>query len=216
MDGSGKTTTCRKVIKHLNYTGNRYCYVWGNLSAYLLIVVRKFGKNLFNIGLNEELSNFDNYQKRKQEISKKHIFLSWIYFLLSFIEYIPQIWLNINIRLFLGYSVISDRYIYDRAIDLAMVLGKDVEWSMNLVRKLTRIVPTPKNVFFLNLPDGLAFSRKKDIPSIYYISERRRYYKKMALEFNFQNVPADRNIEDVIMDIVESITNKKQRKYNQK
>ena len=207
VDGSGKTTICRRVIKQLDYDGNRYCYVWGNLSAYFMIVVRKFGKDLFDIGLNEELSNFKNYQKRKHEIAKKHSFLSWIYLLLSLIEYIPQIWLKMNIRLLLGYSVISDRYIYDRAIDLAMVLGKDMEWSMNLVRKLTRIVPIPEYVFFLNLPDELAFSRKGDIPSVEYISERRKYYERMAFEFNFRNVSVDRNIEDVTKDIVEAITN---------
>jgi len=96
-----------------------------------------------------------------------------------------QVFFKVSFPLYLGRQLVVDRYVFDIAVNLSLTSGKNVEYAKKLIDWSLRFSPRPDHVFYIDLPEEIAFNRKDDIQDIAYLKERRQRYLWLAKEYGF-------------------------------
>lgn len=212
IDGSGKTTLINESIKRLNQKGVKFNYVWGSHQLYFLRPIIVLGKRI----LFRNSSSSKDYNRYVSSINKigKSSFLSLCYQGAIFIEYLVQIFFKISIPLLIGKNIISDRYIYDTVVNMKVNLGLEESTLNKIIKVLLKIIPAPDLIFFVDVPEELAFARKTDTPSIEYLRIRRILFKKIAESYHAIFIDGTKSIEELYSLIEESIQSNLEIKSN--
>lgn len=194
IDGSGKTTLAYTLMRSLRNIGIQTKYVWG---AHNILLLRPFLRFL------KKKSNSNKTESKKQShmsFIKKLVqnrFLSAVYQVWILLEYLLQILVKVRIPLAVGKNVVCDRYVYDTAINLAVNLHYSKERFKLILNGLLKICPKPNVIFFVDLPEEVAYQRKNDIPSKSYLAERRSFYNIVAKEYNMTILDGSENLKDL-------------------
>ena len=198
MDGSGKSTQAKKLVKNLSLNGiikSEYVY------ARLVPIIFKpllIGGNLFFLRDKNINTDYENRLHTKKNILKEHIFLSKIFYTIMLFDYYLQLLYKIKLPLLLHNNIVCDRYIYDTIItDIAVDMGYSEEGIFNRIERCLSILPTPDIIFLIDLPEEVAYKRKSDIASIEYLRDRRKYYLSAADKFNMIKIDGDGGMEDI-------------------
>lgn len=202
IDGSGKTTLATMLNEAIKEHGVRSKCVYGRFISVLLKFLVEFTKKLLSL----RGKNMNDYAQRaatKEQLFKNRL-LAHIYHYFVFLDYLFQIFIKIRLPLMLNQSIICDRYIYDTVADLAVDFSYTNERTQSLLRNYLRFAPKPDLVFFIDLPEEVAFQRgKEDIPSPAYLSKRRGIYLRMSQWDEMVVLDGTRNIKE-LSDIVKS------------
>jgi len=186
VDGAGKTTVAKELVKDFNESG-KYCrYRYGRYEPFLLLPVMYIGKKIFFPHTDRE-KNYSGYATTKTQATRKHRFLSQLYQLLLFGEYYLQLVYRLSFPLvFRNGIVVCDRYVLDTIVtDLAVDFQYSFDDVKALYEKLQKIMFRPDIAILIDIPEEIAFSRKDDIPAIDYLKERRSLYRASGSEFGF-------------------------------
>jgi len=101
--------------------------------------------------------------------------------------------------------LICDRFIYDMLADLAINFDRRGEGIIKLARHpLVRLFPKPDAVFFLDVPPGVAWDRKKD-PNVMdeqYLVDRAEAYATLSKGLGFIRVDGTRTVEEIAADVL--------------
>ena len=177
LDGSGKTTLAQATKSILCKQGLEVKYSW---TAHELFLLRPLVKGLKKILIRKK--SLDNYQDYigsvRRAVRPKFIYFSYLYLILA--EYLTEIFFKVRIPLWLGKSVVADRYIYDTATNIAANLNFSFDQYEKLIKKLLFFSPKPDLVCYISIPEEIATQRKKDIPDIDYLKMRKKYYQELA------------------------------------
>jgi dTMP kinase len=181
IDGSGKTTLAKRLTSILESRGIQVKYVWG---AHDLIILRPFIA-VFNLLLGHRKVNLKNYGKYHKSVKSllQSGFLASTYKSSILLEYFLEIFFKIRMPLRLGKNIVSDRYVYDTIVNLAVNLGYSPEDFLLMLRKFMPIFPKPDLTFLVDVPEEIAYQRKKDIPSLDYLKYRRKLYSVIENEY---------------------------------
>lgn len=197
IDGSGKSTQAKKLVKNLSRDGVKSKYVYARLVPIIfkpLLIV----SNLFFLRDKNINKDYENRLHTKKNILKKHIFLSKIFYTIMLFDYYLQLLYKIKLPLLLNKNVVCDRYIYDTIItDIAVDIEYSEDRIFNLIERCLSILPAPDIVFLIDLPEEVAYKRKSDILSIEYLRDRRKYYLSVADKFNMIKINGDEGKEDI-------------------
>lgn len=179
IDGSGKTALAKELFNTMNKKGFETKYWWCKFESFKLeyFLVKGFKRFFTNSGR----SNWDgNFSKRPHRNPPS----LYVYQYFVIISYIYRIFLNIRLPLFFGRTVICDRYIYDALVDFAIEFEYPKEKTQKMLKIFFSLTPKPDLIFLVDLPEEIAYKRKKDIPSISYLSKRREIYLEMQERIN--------------------------------
>ena len=197
IDGSGKSTQAKNLVKNLSLNGIKSKYVYARLVPIIFRPLLVVGNLLFLRDKNINM-NYENRVHTKKNTLKKHIFLSKIFYKIMLFDYSLQLLCKIKIPLLLNKNIVCDRYIYDTIItDIAVDMEYSEEDIFNLIERFLSILPTPDISFLIDLPEEVAYNRKDDIDSIQYLRDRRKYYLSAADKFNMIKIDGDGGIEDI-------------------
>lgn len=178
IDGCGKTTISKKVTKILKQKDGIKCqYVYGRVVPVASRILMWIGRKMLLKSKEEDMfSNYTNYISKKKRAFQNKL-ASRIYEFFVLFDQIIQINLKITPLLLARSTVICDRYLYDAIItDLAVDLEYSNDDIKHLVDRLLRLVPKPDIIFLIDIPEEVAFLRKKDIPHLDYLRKRRKLY----------------------------------------
>lgn len=179
-DGSGKSTIVAKIFERIRKRKTKVRQVYGGHSPVITKLAMTWGRRLFLKDSNM-YSNYDEYLNNKKAFYKKAPKFVQTYISLLIIEYYFKILFKVTIPCKLGYSIISDRYVYDTIIN---ILAIDKDLSMAEVNKLLDkswlFIPRPDITFLIQVPEEVAFKRKSDIPSLSYLKIRNKFYEELA------------------------------------
>lgn len=175
IDGSGKSTIAERLKIELEKDGS--CdIVWARYKPHIVkLLISPFrNKKVKSSKDYNSMSAIDyvTWTMTKKEKTKKHPVLAKILFWLQYVEYYFQIIGVLSCKY--KNHLIVDRYVLDFIVDQSINYG-DISESIpvrNLLRKLHAI----DKVLFVNVDSEIAFMRKKDIPSLEYLEERRMIY----------------------------------------
>lgn len=202
IDGTGKTTLSKNLTKVINKKGIVCEYVYARLNPFILKPFMLIGELIF-LKKNDIYKNYLEYKNIKTTKIKKHFFLSKIYQQILLFDYYLQILLKIKIPLLLGSNIVCDRYIYDTVItDISVDMSYSKDKTIFLLKKLLSFFPKPDLVLLVDISEDIAYSRKKDVPSIEYLKDRRYLYLAVGQEFNMFILDGSKKLNelnDIIM-----------------
>lgn len=164
--------------------------------------------------LNNKFSHgYDNYVAHKKKMFGKAYIISDLYKFLILFDYYFQLIGKIIVPRLLGYSIVSDRYVYDTIInDIAVDMNLNLKDVRRIIDRFWSIAPKPDITFFVRIPEELAFKRKKDIPSLSYLKVRNDLYNKLSLHERFVTVDGTMNpeqLEDIVMKSIHMFLNQR-------
>lgn len=195
IDGSGKTTLAKTLIESMRKHGIKTEYTWCKFESSLLRLLI-FIKNKLFVKEDDWKKNYEISLEIKKNLFKKR-FAYTLYEWFVLLDYRFQIIRKIAIPLKLGKNLVCDRYIYDTVVDLAADLGYSDEKVTNRINQLLDFSPKPDLVFLVDLPEEVAFNRKDDVPSINFLSEKRKVYKKIEEEFEMIGLDGTKTLEEL-------------------
>lgn len=197
IDGSGKSTQAKNLVKNLSRNGVKSKYVYARLVPIIFRPLLVVGNLLFLRSKNIN-NDYENRLHTKKNTLKRHIFLSKLFYKIMSFDYLIQLLYKIKLPLLLNRNIVCDRYIYDTIItDIAVDMGYSEDKIFDLIERSLSILPTPDIVFLIDLPEEVAYKRKTDIPSIEYLRDRRKYYLSVADKFNMIKINVDGGIKDI-------------------
>jgi thymidylate kinase len=180
VDGSGKTTTANGLqsVLDINNIKSDIIYMgrWRNQVLPMANVSKKYGMT----GLRSP--------KKKEGLTFK------LYCVLRDLAYLADMWLRYWIKLFpkmkLGYTIITDRYVYDLLLDVNSTL---------LCRIAVRyLFPKPLIVFYLNNEPDIIRQRKRELDvnemlrQMEIFNDLKRYYHVIEVKSDNINKTIDR------------------------
>ena len=156
-----------------------------------------FGRRFFVTDKEEALLNYDNYLEKKKTFLKKSGIISMTYYKLAMIEYCLQLFFKVSLPYLFGYTIVSDRYVYDTLInDFAVDLDLSYTEIKTLSKRFWPLIPRPDITFLVSVSPDIALKRKKDIPSARYLEIRNKFYENLNLE-NMIVLDGTRSINDL-------------------
>ena len=195
IDGSGKSTLAKALIENMNKQNIRAEYTWGKFESSLLKLLI-FIKNKLFVREEDWKENYEISLEIKKNLFKKR-FAYVLYECFVLLDYRLQIIRKIAIPLKRGRNLVCDRYIYDTIVDLAVDLSYSDEEVKNRIDQLLDFSPKPDLVFMVDLPEEVAFSRKDDVPSVKFLYEKRKIYKKIREEFEMVNLDGTKSLQEL-------------------
>lgn len=178
VDGSGKTTHAKSLLHFLSEQGFSCSYVWGASVPFLSYLLYGFTRLLgywkkIKKGVpNDPLELAPFYLRRKA--------LGWTWRCLLFIDFHIKTLIKIRLPLIFGKVIICDRYVYD----MIMELMNDNLYSESFGKIVLETIPTPKIVFLMDVPEGLAHIRRTSIDKK-NLSKKRMIFLSLARSLNF-------------------------------
>jgi dTMP kinase len=195
IDGSGKSTLAKTLIENMSEHGLETEYTWGKFESSLLKLLI-FIKNKLFVREEDWKKNYEISLEIKKNLFKKR-FAYILYECFVLLDYRFQIIRKIAIPLKRGKNLVCDRYIYDTIVDLAVDLGYSDEKVKNRIDQLLDFSPKPDLVFLEDLPEDVAFSRKDDVPSLKFLYEKRKIYKKIKEEFEMIDLDGTKSLQEL-------------------
>jgi thymidylate kinase len=188
LDGSGKTTHTKHLVKYLSEKGYTPKYVWAGNKPFFSYFLFGFTRFLGYWKATKADAFTDPLEFAPDRVRKSLSILVRTAFL---IDFNLRISLKIKLPLALGKVIICDRYVYDIVMDLMLSDLHSPSWYKLLIRT----VPTPDVAFFLDADQEVLCSRRSNF-SKGVVIRKRKIYQKFARIFNFYqfNTQADFSI----------------------
>lgn len=205
MDGSGKTTLAKDLVKTMGQNGIRYKYVYGRLEPFILKPFIMIGRKIFIRG-NDMFEDYTQYSNTKRDAMKQNSFLLCIYKNILLFDYSIQLLFKVRLPLMLEKNIVCDRYVYDTVItDLSVDMNYSTSEIRDLIKRFFYIAPKPDLTFLIDLPEEIAFQRKNDIPSIEYLREIRNIYLDVGKEEGIVILDGSKNLNEIQHKVVEVV-----------
>ncbi len=185
IDGSGKTTHAKSLVRFLSTEGCSAAYV--RAASRPVISLAFFGamKALGYWKTTKKGMYTDPLEFAPAKIRSK---LGVIWRLLLFVDFQIKTLITVRFQLVRGVLLVADRYVYDVIMELEVSsLSTPLFESL-----LLRTVPKPSVTFLLDVPEKIARSRR-NIP-IQQLLRRKIVLLKMARTYNFVVVDASRDL----------------------
>lgn len=200
IDGSGKTTLAKAFVKFAKGKGVDYHYVWANNQPILIAPLRKLWRLIFFRG-KDMFTDYEDYNKTKKQVARKSRILYRLYRFVHTVDYMLWIMLRVKIPLLLGRRIVCDRYVYDVAVSLSILLDYNFQQTEKLINTYLKYVPTPDAVFLIDVPEEVAFERKNDVPSLSYLKERRVIYSELGQHYQMFYLDGTMDVEKLIQEV---------------
>ncbi|MFX0135429.1 MAG: dTMP kinase [Candidatus Hodarchaeota archaeon] len=185
LDGSGKTTLSNRVIKILKNKYDLKCeYIWA-----------KFGINtISNVKRRVKTCNLEYKTDNPYKHPFKNNIILHIYLLYILIEHWVRIIIKIRLPLLYGKNFMCDRYYYDSIVDV--VVNFDITYIK--AKEIFRFfigIPEPLIVFYIEIPEEVAYARKKDIYKLSYLKDRKKVYSFLKEDFKMISLDGTQSLE---------------------
>jgi dTMP kinase len=175
IDGTGKTTLATNAAAALRQQGQPATYIYGRTCPVISRALMALGRVIL-LRKEDQWQDYEGYTARKKQTMHNPLF-AWIYTAAILLDYYVQIWLKLLPHLASRRIVVSDRYLYDTVIsDLAVHLNYTAAHTERAIQWGLWLLPKPLLTILIDVPEGIAFSRKDDIVHIDYLKERRGWY----------------------------------------
>lgn len=179
VDGSGKSTHAKSLVKYLQSEGYSCKYVWGAFRPVLSYFFFAFTRLLGFWTVTRK----DAYTNPLEKADKKLVgSLGAIWRLFLFVDFEIGTSLRIRLPLLLGKIVVCDRYFYDMLMDLYVTHT----YSSTFALLVSKTVPKPLVAFLLDAPEGVIEKRREF--SLEELRAKRMILLKLANVFSLVKI----------------------------
>lgn len=196
IDGSGKTTLAKNLVKHLNQQDHSFHYCYAQHIPFILKPLKIIAQKSV-MKSTDEFKNYSHYTDMKKKYSLKLRKLSYIYGFIWLLDYFLMAGFKIYYHRFLNHDLIVDRYFLDIVVNISETLQLKDSQLVRFAYFVSKLFPLPSAYYFIEVPEHVAFARKNDIQSIQYLTERKQSYKKLAEIFHFNYFDGTQSPEEL-------------------
>jgi dTMP kinase len=205
MDGTGKTTLSKNLVKSLKEREIECKYVYARLTPIISKPFMWIGRLIFLRGKNM-FENYSDYANTKRTAMEHNSILSMIYQQILLFDYFFQVFFKVKIPLIFSKNIVCDRYIYDTVItDLSVDMNYSRDKVIDMLDNLLRFFPEPDTTFLIDVPEEIAYQRKNDTPSIEYLRERRGIYLNVGNKYKMVILDGTKKLEELQCEIEKEI-----------
>jgi dTMP kinase len=205
IDGAGKTKLCEALLHELQKRYPATEYVHSYHEPFILKPIKFIARAIF-MRDTDESKDYSRYRERKYYASSRYNLLSSFYGFVWILDYALQAMMRVGLLSFLGKRIIIDRYVFDTVLNASLTSNWPPETTHRLVAILLRVLPKPDVVFLIDLPEAIAFERRKDIQSVEYLHERRHLYLDMADRYGFIKLNGQENPQAVLAQVLRGLS----------
>jgi thymidylate kinase len=208
IDGSGKSTICKLLVKELKAKGIPSRYVYGRFLPKLMAPVFMLTSSLMP-EKHKKLNSKNTRLANKRQLLSNPV-ISQIFILGVIIDQLFQIMQKITLQsLFKKEVILCDRYFYDTVlIDLAIPCNLDSRKIVWFVNRYLPLFPKTSMVFFVDVPAKVAFERKNDIISMDYIESLSKSYRSTAKYFGATRIDGTKKLSEIKPFLLEKLKEK--------
>lgn len=210
IDGSGKSLQAQRLVEQLNAAGYPAVMVWnGGRSTLTGPFIRLVQRSLRapkkqQVATSEPAemsSRYRSYVAKMERIFRRR-WLRELWLHGSLLEHTVEIWCTVLPHLLRGRVVVSDRYLYDTVVAVAVLAGLDEAETERLYR-VARWYPTPRlgKWLFLDLPAEVAYRRKNDVYDLMFLERRVPLYRALRRVFDIHTIDATATQDEVAAQI---------------
>jgi thymidylate kinase len=197
IDGSGKTTLCKKVVGELESRNIRSRYAYGR---FLPIAVAPFFKVISLLALrrwNQQDQHRYSSESKKRLLSNPILFRLFLIAILfdQSLRILLKVWLPSILR---KKVTICDRYLLDTVIvDIALSCGLSNKETTRILQRCSKIFPQADLVFIVDVPPKIAFQRKNDLYSIEILEHLSNMYLWVGKEIGATIIDGTKNPSEI-------------------
>ena len=205
MDGTGKTTLSKNLVKSLKEREIECKYVYARLTPIISKPFMWIGGLIFLHGKNM-FENYSDYANTKRMAIEHNSFLSRIYQQILLFDYFFQFFFKVKIPLIFNKNIVCDRYVYDTVItDLSVDMNYSKDKVIDLLDNLLRFFPKPNITFLIDVSEEISYQRKNDTPSIEYLRERRGTYLNVGNKYKMVILDGSKKLEELQCEIEKGV-----------
>jgi dTMP kinase len=200
VDGTGKTTHARALLKFLKDNGCSCVYVWGAFRPILSYTFFAFTRFLGYWKIIRKNAFTNPLEYTPEKVAKN---FAWVMRLLFFIDFQIKTLLKIRLPLLLGKNIICDRYFYDLLMELEVINFS----SKKFVYLMLRTLPQPLITFLMDADENAIYQRRKC--SLKELQYKRKIFLRMGKTFNFVKINSQldysynqKKIQDLTLDCI--------------
>jgi thymidylate kinase len=178
FDGTGKTAHADALVEVLRVCEIKASYFWsrGGSTGLPSAISRLVHSLPWRRRATPPLA--DSVTRRRAKLNNPLVRFAWSW--LVAIDQIGTYTLRVRLPALLGRVVVSDRYVYDTAVEMDASLPKEARWSRLAIRTLLKLAPAPDLGYVLDLSPETAQERKTDEVWHAEIDAERRRYQALA------------------------------------
>ena len=204
IDGSGKTTLAKNLIKQLKNQDSPFHYCYAQHIPFLLKPFKLIARKSL-LKSTDEFQDYSYYINKKKSYSKKLRIISHIYGFIWLLDYYLRTGVKILYHRFLRHNLIMDRYFLDIVVNISETLDLNDAQMTKFAKFVSKLFPMPSKFYFIDIPEKVAYARKNDIQSIQYLTERKIKYQKLSEIFNFKYFDGTKSPEELMKTILSSM-----------
>lgn len=206
VDGAGKTTLCKNLIRELERRGYRAEYAYGRYRPVLYRTMFDFIKyQLSPYGSDEPYMGPEYERKRENLLSTLGFRYMYEAILLS--EYLPQIYFRVLPKLYFADYVILDRYLLDTVLKNLRNRSSDTASDLRILKRFQSLFPSADESFFVDVSAETAFARKDDVQEIEHIETFQDRYRVLAEELDMTKINGEKPQPEMVDDVINQLLN---------
>jgi thymidylate kinase len=208
-DGTGKTVHARTLADALQLSEINATYFWARGGTTGLARLSRLVRLLFlgeRRDQTEHSADDDTITRRRRRLANPVLRFGW-----AWLVALDQFWTyGVRARLpgLLGHVVVSDRYVYDTAVEMDASLPPEARWSRLAIAAMLAAVPRPRFAYVLDTSAATARARKPDEPWHPTWETERTAYARLAERFGLRPLSTEgpfphsnnRLVREIMMD----------------
>lgn len=199
IDGSGKTTLAKMLIRDLESHGYRVRYCWCRHESLVTSALVKVLKKISTAEVEHSIEEHE-YTHLKRGIFRFAIFRV-AYELFVLVDYALEVHNKMK-KLRRPYDVVViDRYYLDVAADVIAECDLGYNDARRFQGALARFVPKPAATFLFTVPVQVSLERKNDIVSREYIVRRLNAYKVLSSSTTLDVIDGTMSIDSALSEV---------------
>jgi dTMP kinase len=192
IDGSGKTMQARKLSTYLTKRKIKVsCIRFGASIRFFTFPFYLFFKLMNYVPKYEKGVHTSRYP-----LLYKRRSLHNLWFFLILLDMVVLAWIRAYPKKLRFDILILDRSPLDVIVEL-ILSSHNPEFHKSIKATILYNLVKPDLVLVFDVPETVAFSRKKDIPNLDFIKVRRALYRKLAPYFNATLIDANKPVVDI-------------------
>ncbi len=207
IDGSGKSTQSKLLFESMKRDKFEVSYMWIRWEGLFLKPLKERWKRKVTRNVPKSNSRPIETIKKKKRILLSSPVFRWLWLAAFLIDFGIQILITVRLALLKKQIIISDRMFHDAIVDQAVNFGKKKDWLVDSLNSfwMKMVAPKADIYIYIDCPEDVALSRKKDDPEMEYISERRNLYLKLADRYDWIQIDGTLSAEKIAAQIKDHV-----------
>ena len=201
IDGSGKSSHARLILKELKAEGIRCKYKWLRYTHFFSLIPL----NLYHAYMRTPNSPITTTSFSSETNFQTSTVVSNLWTFFQLVDALIFSARYVYLPALLGYTLILDRFIVDTLVDIAFSLKNKSLLSSKLGKLFIRIIPKDSMVLIFDVDESIALSRKSDISETDSLVIRRELYHLMTETYFWQIINTRKSFLEVHNEVKEFV-----------